>query len=380
MKNNYQKDFASLNGKIWLNAASEGPLPLAAGEALQEAMEWKSHPFKLDGEKFISVPRDLKESLGRLLGVESRDVILGNSASYGLHILANGIPWAKGDEILLMQNDFPANILPWLGLQRLGVKVIEIPPENRVLSAQEFLKNITPQTKLFCVSHVHTFTGFKLDVEEFAKICQEHKIIFVVNISQSAGTMPLNTLQMGADAVVCAGYKWLCGPYGTGFCWIRPALRENLILNQAYWISLLSAQELKEEGPLELKELKTARKFDVFGTANFFNFVPLKAALDYWHKIGLENVSSYHNFLMDQVIQGLKETKYQLISPEKGQARSSLIVFSHPQKEKNEEIFKGLLDRGIYAALWKGNIRISPHVYNTNEEIILFLSVLKKMA
>lgn len=378
MKTDFRKDFAGFDGKIWLNAASEGPLPLMAAKALQEAVEWKSCPFQLDNEKFISVPRDLKESIGRLLAVDPKDVILGNSASYGLHILANGIAWESDDEILLMQNDFPTNILPWLGLRDKGVKVIQIKPRGRVLSLEEFLENITPATRLFCVSHVHTFTGVKLDVEKFAAICQKRKIIFVVNISQSAGTMPLNILQMGADAVVCAGYKWLCGPYGTGFCWIKPSLRESLILNQAYWISLLSALELKEEGPLKIKKLKTARKFDVFGTANFFNFVPFKASLDYWLNLGLENVSSYHHFLTDQIMEGLQRASYPLISPQEEDARSSLIVFSHPRKEKNEEIFQDLLDEGIYAALWKGNIRVSPHVYNTEEEIMRFLSVVLK--
>ncbi len=378
MKIDFKKDFADFDGKIWLNAASEGPLPLVAAKALQEAMEWKSRPFKLDNEKFISVPRDLKESIGRLLAVEPKDVILGNSASYGLHILANGIAWERADEILLMQNDFPTNILPWLSLENKGVKVLQIKPSGPVLSEEELSQNITPKTRLFCISHVHTFTGVKLDIEKFAAICQRRKIIFVVNISQSAGTMPLNILQMGADAVVCAGYKWLCGPYGTGFCWIRPSLRESLILNQAYWISYLSALELKEEGQLKIKELKTARKFDVFGTANFFNFVPFKASLDYWLNCGLENVSSYHYFLTDQIIEGLQRASYQLISSSKENARSSLIVFSHPRKEKNEEIFKKLLEKGIYAALWKGNIRVSPHVYNTEEEIMRFLSVVLK--
>ncbi len=376
MNENYQKDFAPFKNKVWLNAASEGPLPLCASRALKEAIRWKEQPYKLDNEKFACVPRDLKESIGQLLGVEARDVILGNSASYGLHVLANGIPWQKGDQILLMQNDFPANILPWLGLERIGVKVVQIPAKNQVLTEEEFFKNITAQTKLFCISHVHTFSGITLNLKEFARICQERNIIFVVNVSQSAGTMSLNVPAMGADAVVCAGYKWLCGPYGTGFCWMKPTLRERLILNQAYWIPFLSAEELKEEGALKLKELKTSRKFDVFGTANFFNFVPFKASIDYWLNLGLDNVRRYHDELIDQIIERLKKGPYQLISPEQGEARSSLVVFSHQQKEKNEEIFRELSGHNIYTALWKGNIRISPHVYNTHKEIQDFLNIL----
>src|SRR3989338_9279670 len=108
MKHNpYQKDFCDFEGKLWLNAASEGPLPKISAECLQEAVHWKSRPYLLDNDKFIQIPMGLKQSIGKLINVNSRDVILANSASYGLHILADGIPWKKGDEIVVMQNDLP---------------------------------------------------------------------------------------------------------------------------------------------------------------------------------------------------------------------------------------------------------------------------------
>ena len=110
----YKDDFCPFENKVWLNAASEGPLPKISAEALGEAIVWKSLPYQLDDEKFVSVQVQLKESIGRLIGVNPRDVILANSASYGLHILANGIAWNVGDEIVLMENDFPTDILPWL--------------------------------------------------------------------------------------------------------------------------------------------------------------------------------------------------------------------------------------------------------------------------
>lgn len=375
----YRKDFASFDGRIWLNAASEGPLPLCAARALQEAVEWKSKPYLLDHSKFVAAVKELKESIGRLLNVPAADVILANSASYGLHLLANGMRWQKADEILLMQNDFPTNILPWLALERKGVKVRQIKPREKVLQPQELLEHISTRTRLFCISHIHTFTGFVLDIEEFARICRKKNVLFVVNCSQSAGTMPLDCSKLAADAVVAAGYKWLCGPYGTGFCWIKPQVRETLDLNQAYWVAVLSYEELHKEGPLTLKKLTTARKYDVFGTANFFNFVPLRTAVDYWLEIGLDKVRAYHDRLLDELIKGLKNSAYALISPEEGKFRSSLAVFSHKDRQKNPQIFRSLLDQKIYPALWKGNLRVAPHVYNTKDEIDTLLKALKKM-
>ncbi len=375
----FKNDFASFDKKIWLNAASEGPLPLVAAQALTEAIVWKSRPYELTNEKFISIPKELKESIGQLIGVDSRDVILGNSASYGLHILANGLTWKLGDEIVVMQNDFPTDILPWLSLEKHGVKVRQVKPQGRVLTPDELLSNITKRTKLFCISHVHTFSGIAVDVAKFAQICKDNKIIFVLNLSQSVGTMPIDISQYSIDAVVTAGYKWLCGPYGTGFAWITPKLRDQLDFNQAYWITISSSEDLKNEGPLKLRELKTARKYDVFGTANFFNFVPFKAAIDYWLKIGLNTVEEHNQDLIDQFLEGLNKDRYTLISPKERIGRSNLVVISHEDKAKNEKIFQDLLSHDIYTAFWKGNIRIAPHVYNSPSDIQRVLTILNKV-
>lgn len=376
---NYQKDFASFDGKIWLNAAGEGPLPLAADKALQQAIVWKMKPYLLDMGKFVTTVTGLKRSIGRLLGVDEADVILGNSASYGLHLLANGISWQKGDEILTMQNDFPTNILPWLALEKKGVMVRQIKPKDRVLEPEELRKFVSARTKLLCISHVHTFSGYVLDIEGFSQICKEKGIVFVLNLSQSLGAMPVDIGKIHVDAVVSAGYKWLCGPYGTGFCWIKPALRKSLTLNQAYWAAMLSKEDLLEECPLRLKDIQTARRFDVFGTADFFDHVPLKTAIDYWLDKGLENVKAYHDELLDHFIAGIKGSSYELISPEKGEKRSSLIVLSHADRNRNTQIYEILLSRGIYTALWKGNIRVAPHVYNTAQEIDWTVKALREI-
>lgn len=376
--NNIEKEFASFDGRIWLNAASEGPLPLVAARALADAVEWKSKPYQLDIAKFITTQKGLKESIGRLIGVPARDVILGNSASYGLHLLANGIQWKKGDEIILMRNDFPADILPWLALEEKGVVIRQVKAREQVIQPDELLENITDRTRLFCIPHVHTFTGVTLDVKWFSEICKEKEIIFVLNITQSVGTMPIDLSQFSVDAVVSAGYKWLCGPYGTGFCWIKPELRGRLSLNRAYWPAMLSDEDMRSEDVLTARDLKTARKYDIFGTANFFNFVPFKASIDLWLNIGLEHVRAYHDRLIDAFLSRLNSDQYDLISPREGSQRSSLVFISHRDKSRNEQIFKELAGKGIHMAFWKGNIRIAPHVYNTDEQMYKVAQVLRE--
>lgn len=366
---NYRQDFADFQDKIWLNAAAQGPLPKVAALSLNTVVEWKSLPYQLDLQRFAVTQKSLKEVIGRLMNVDYQDVILGNSASYGLHLLANGIPWKKGDEILTMQNDFPTNILPWLGLEERGVKVIQLKAKDKVLTPEEVKRVITPRTRLCCLSHVHSFSGHTLDIQEIGKICREKGIIFIVNMAQSVGSLPVDLAKFHADGVVCVGHKWLCGPYGTGFIWMTPELRASLKINQSYWQVELSEEQMQSEGPIHLSQLTTARKYDVYSTANFFNFAPWRTCIEYFLDVKLENVKLYNDRLIDQLIAELDSSKYTWISPKTGHERSHLAVIHHRDRDSNVKIQRYLISQGIYTTHWKGNIRISPHIYNTPQEI-----------
>src|SRR5437660_11328667 len=109
METGYHADFSPFDGKVWLNCAHQGPLPRAAAEEAREAVAWKVRPFELTAERFAGVPARLRRALGRLLGADAEEVVLANSASYGLHLVANGFPWAAGDEVRLVRGDFPSD-------------------------------------------------------------------------------------------------------------------------------------------------------------------------------------------------------------------------------------------------------------------------------
>ena len=126
MITDFLHDFGSFNGHIWLNCAHQGPLPRIAAKAAREAIAWKVAPYKLTTERFNRVPARLKKALARLVGASTDEIILGNSASYGLHLLANGIPWRQGDEVLVVVDDFPSDILPWLRLEKKGIQIVWI--------------------------------------------------------------------------------------------------------------------------------------------------------------------------------------------------------------------------------------------------------------
>jgi cysteine desulfurase / selenocysteine lyase len=367
---NYSTDFGPFDNKIWLNTAHQGALPRVAVEQAQEAIAWKIAPYNLTTDRFSAVPPRLKQALARLIDAPADDIILGNSASYGLHLLANGIRWQTGDEVLLMKGDFPSAILPWLGLQKRGVNVRLIEPRAQVIDADDLLAHLSSATKLVCTTWVHSFSGFAVDAQALGEICRARGIWFVMNTSQALGARPLSVATMPVDAISNVGFKWLCGPYGTGFCWMRPELRESLEYNQSYWLAMQTADDLMlEQSDVVLRDGLGARAYDVFGTANFFNFKPWTAALEYLLEKGIENIEAHDQHLVSRFIDGLDLEKYDLLSPREGGARSTLIFLSHKQKEKNAELYRALIAQGIYPAFRNGRLRFAPHLYNTEADI-----------
>lgn len=382
MIENAFEDFGPFDGRIWLNCAHQGPLPRVAVEAAQQALFWKVAPHRIADEAFTSVPQRLKKALGLLINAPAEDIILGNSTSYGLHLLANGIPWRAGDEVLLVQGDFPANILPWLGLRKRGVVVHLIQPRCAALQADELQEHFTERTRLFCVSWVNSFTGHAVDIQSLGEVCRASNVLFVVNGSQAIGTRPLNVATAPVDAVTSCGFKWLCGPYGTGFCWMRSELRDSLEYNQAYWLTMQSGRELNlmREREITIRTDLGASAYDVFCTANFLNFMPWTASVEYLLKQVIEQIETHNATLVSRFIEELDSKKYELISPRGGVARSTLVVSTHRQQERNIELCQALKNKGIEVALREGNLRLSPHLYNRAEEIDRTLSVLNAAA
>src|SRR5262249_1487279 len=132
MQTGYHADFGPFDGKVWLNCAHQGPLPRVAADEARQAITWKVRPFELTAERFAEVPARLRHALGRLLGAPADEIILGNSASYGLHLLANSLPLGEGDEVLLVHGVFPSVLLPWLVLERRGVRVRYVHPARHL--------------------------------------------------------------------------------------------------------------------------------------------------------------------------------------------------------------------------------------------------------
>jgi len=264
-------EFGPFDGRSWLNTAHQGPLPHAAVQASERATALKAAPHRIGDDDFTEVPERLRGLLAKLVGGAPEQIVLGNSTSHGLHLIANGLAWMDGDEVLTIQGDYPATILPWQRLRDFGVRVRPLRPADGLLSPEELAGAISPRTRLLAVTWVDSFTGRTLDLDALGAVCQQAGVLLVVNASQALGARPIDVATTPVDALVSCGYKWLCGPYGTGFAWLHPDLLAQLRPQQAYWLAMQAGRGLEQMRETTVRDDLGVRAFDGVLSRRFRN-------------------------------------------------------------------------------------------------------------
>ncbi len=352
--------FPGVAERIWLNTAHQGPLPAVAVAAAEQAIAEKTAPYRIPDEAFRDRPERLRARLAELVGGRPDEIVLGNSTSHGLHLVANGLPWSAGDEVIVVDGDYPATVLPFLRLAGQGVVVRSV-PRDRLADA------ITPRARVMAVTWVDSFTGVALDLDALGAQCRSRDVLLVVNGSQAVGARPLDVSATPVDVVAACGYKWLCGPYGTGFTWIRPEVTARLESHQAYWLAQRSGGSLDHMREYELRDLGT-RGFDVFCPAAFLTNDAWSASVGLLTDIGIDAVAAHDQQLVQQILDGVDPDRYEVVSPVTGPERSTLVVL-RPRTGTATEVVARLAERSIDVAAREGNVRLTPHLFTTPAQI-----------
>lgn len=372
-------EFGLAGDRVWLNAAHQGPLPRVAADAVADMVEWKLNPHHLQPHRaFTDLPEHLRSSIGRLVGAEASEVALGNSASYGLHLVANALQFEAGDEVVVAANDFPSDILPWMHRrQRSPITIKTIEPAGAVPSADEIASVVTRRTRVVCLTWVHSFSGQVLDLDGIGQVTRDSGALFVVNGSQGVGAIPISVHAHPIDVLISVGFKWLCGPYGTGFSWFGPRSLEQMRPTKLYWLNALTTEDL-EGTEVDLTDVSPDPPgcFDIFGTANFFNFAGLVEAVELIGRIGVERIHRHNLTLAAQLVDELDSDSYE-VQPREQSDRLSSILFLRPTREPVETVAARLEAARIDVAVRAGMIRLSPHLYNTPADVSRTLDVLR---
>jgi selenocysteine lyase/cysteine desulfurase len=292
------------------------------------------------------------------------------NTSSAINLVANGLEWQEGDNVVTIQGEFPANIYPWLGLRRLGVETRLVPQrDNRVL-IDDIAAAIDERTRLLSISFVEFGTGFRNDLAALGELCNDRGILFNVDAIQGLGALQLDVHSAGIHFLGAGAHKWLLGPQGVGVFYVRKDMLERLWPLSANWLSVVNRDDHLNYGQ---PWIDAAARVEG-STWNLSGLVALNAILDMILEVGLPRIEARIMQLTGRLMDGLLSRGYDVVSSQAPHERSGVVCFR--AKGDPMDLLAQAQAQNIVIAVRVGVVRVSPHFYNTEEEIDRFLAIL----
>jgi selenocysteine lyase/cysteine desulfurase len=366
----YREEWFEIEDATYLNLASQSPMPKVAHRAVQTAIEWKKFPHHTAESANFEVPNRIRASIAKLIGAKAEEIALTTGASTGMSAVAYGLTWKPGDEVLTATGEFPLQYATWKPMEaREGIVMKVVAPRDRFITADDFLAAMTPRTRMVSVSLVRFDDGVLLDAARIAAACHAQGALLLLDVSQSCGAIPMDVAKLGADFLVCAGYKWLLSPYGTGFFWSKNEHTKRMRPGPFYWAAQEGAENFSSLSRENPKLVPGARRWDLPETSNYFNFAAMDASLQFVLQFGPETVEAHNRKLIDFLFERLPKDRCVPASPLDSSRRGPYGCFAARSPEKTAELYQKLVKEKIITSLREGNIRVSPHLYNTERDI-----------
>lgn len=380
----WREEFYEFDDVAYLDAATQGPLPRCAVRALEAAVEWKKLPHHLPAGLYFELPARVRALLARLLGAMPEEIGITTGASTGLAAVASALDWKPGDEVLVARGEFPSEFCTWAPLHAQGLLQLKvITPQDRFITPGDFLAHAGPRTRLVCASLVRFDDGSLLDAAKLAQGLAPLGARLLLDLTQCAGAMPIDLRALRADFAVCAGYKWLLGPYGTGFIWARRELLGDLRPGHFYWKGVEGAEDFHSldfgpdpSGAYAWRPPSTARRWDAAETGSFIHLAALEASLEFLLRAGADSVLAHNQQLLEPVVERLPRDRCVLVSPSDAAARGPFLCLAARTPEKTKRLYERLREEKICVALRQNALRVAPHLYNTAEDVERTLRVL----
>jgi selenocysteine lyase/cysteine desulfurase len=314
--------------------------------------------------RYENVSDELREVLAQLVNATPQEIAFAQNTSEGLNIVANAVPLQPGDNVVFCDMEFPSNVYPWMNLERRGIEARCIPHDSGGLTVQALDAHADAQTRVVAVSSVEFLTGFRSDLLALGAWCREHGAYFVVDGIQSLGVLPMDVQAYHIDFLSCGGPKWLMGPAGQGFMYVRRDRLDDLRPPFAGCISVAGWEAWRD---YNLTFLPDASRFEL-GCGNLVGQIGLLAAVRFLLDVGIEAVERWTLHLTDLLIQDLMQRGYDIASNLGPEHRSAIISFRVPGEL--DQAYEELIAADIVISKREDLIRVSPHCYNTEKEVL----------
>lgn len=346
---------------LYLNHAAVAPWPERARVAVSEFAAENTALGASRYPQWSAMEAGLKCNLEALIDAPKGSVALVKNTSEALSFVAAGLDWQPGDVVVISDQEFPSNRIVWEALAHKGVQVVEVAlpwddPESLLLEALE------QKPRLLSISAVQYATGLTLDLVRLGEACRAAGSLFCVDAIQAVGALPFSVQAIQADFAMADGHKWLLGPEGLGFFYVRPQIMDQLSLSEFGW------HMVEDMGNYDRKDWQPAadaRRFEC-GSPNMLAATALKASTDLLLEVGMDQVATRVVTNVLYLKELLDDKGATFINPLLHQRPSGILTF-HFMGKDSTQLYKLLMQAGVICANRGGGIRFSPHFHTTQE-------------
>jgi cysteine desulfurase/selenocysteine lyase len=348
---------------LYLNHAAVAPWPRRAAMAAQRFAEENLHSGATYAQQWLEQEQGLRQLAAKLLNApQAEDIALVKNTSEALSMVAFGLNWQPGDKVVITDQEFPSNRIPWEALSRKGVKLVTAKLDQAETPEAAIAKACTTNTKLISVSSVQYASGLRMDLKAIGALARQHQALYCVDAIQSLGALTFDVESIGADFVMADAHKWLLGPEGIALFYSHPKARTQLKLYEYGWHMV---EALGDYDRHEWQPAASARRFEC-GSPNTLGIVTLKGSLSLLLEIGISNVEqrviANQRYLRKRLE---KDSRIQILTSDDPKRQSGILHFRI--KDKNDDyhkaLYQSLLDQQLICAYRHKGIRLSPHFY-----------------
>lgn len=368
------REFPWTGATTYLNNASIGPIPERTRLALESFNARRTAPHLLPDRDLLAELAAAREAAARLIGASAEEIALTPNTSTGINVAARALPLAAGDTVLLSDREFPANVYPWLALRQegVGVELAPVTVEGWPDEARLLERLRDPRVRVLAVSFVQFANGYRADLAALSAACRANGTYLVVDGIQGLGNSPLDVHALHVDVLATGGQKWLLSPWGSGFVYVRRDLIARMEPQAVGWMAFEGTDDytnlLKYGDTLRAD----ARRFEV-GTIPFQDVLGMATSLGLLGELTVEAVGTYVRALAEPLLAWAESRGVRVVSPLDEIHRSAIVCIA-PDSAK--EAHRHLKAAGVVCAFREGAIRLSPHCYNTIDEMEKVIEVL----
>ena len=359
----------------YLNCAYMSPLMKSVSEAGKKGVMRKASPWEISPSDFFTDSESLREVFARLIRCTADDVAITPAVSYGISTAARCLPVEKGQSIVIAEGQFPSNYYPWRERAKeveAEVKIVPRPSDGDWTSA--VLEALDDSTAIVALPHCHWADGGLFDLRLIGEHCRNRGIYLVVDASQSLGILPFSVQEVQPDFLAVPTYKWLLGPYSLGFLYVSKRWQDSLPIEHS-WFHRRDAENFSALVDYEERFVAGARRFDVGERSNFALLPMADAAIRQILDWGVENIRDTVTAVSRRLAE---ETSSLGLESLPASLRASHYLCLNLPEKAPADLPSHLAKDHVYVSIRGSSLRVTPHLYNTEQDVDRFLTALKK--